>query len=383
MMGGSVAVLIVVLAWRYLGNGSTKSLGPDAHATRIPWYFWLIGVVVILLGSALIWLSIRSIRAQRAKQHQAEIDQAVAIGPSVALLPRSDARPVQVDKINLWERLADALPHDEHISFELGGNEEGIGFVLHGSENGVRAALTQVRSEWPGVQQRPIEQPDDPTQLPEGWHLWWCECTPSTWDKSITALSDDPLRAILFELKGVMGQGRGLLQVIARNDFGTRRALGERAFASRSAPPDNPGVRALRTREASALETRAQRTFLQATIRTVGMADTPERAQGIARGLGRAVAASFGHSNPVRVVVEGQDLHPVTTRQMGQRGAWGGNELAYLAHLTGSDMLSVAPRLKAASARSLPADPAMRVVAADWIAAFLEKETPGEVSSGA
>jgi len=225
------------------------------------------------------------------------------------------------------------------------------------------------------MQRRPVDESEELAQLPEGWHIWWCECAPMTWDKPITPLSDDPLRAILIEIKGVMGQGRGLLQIIACNDFGTRKALGERAFAARADRPDNAGVRAIRTREAKEFEARAQRTFLQATVRTVGIADTLERAQGIARGMGRAVAASFGHSNPVRVQREGDDLTPVVERRMGLSAAWGGHELAYLGHLVGSNMLGLVPRLRVASARSLPADPAMRVVEQiDTVAIFEEAD---------
>lgn len=379
MIGAAFLALMGLMGWNYLGKHSRPQVFGAGAENGPPWYLWpLVFLLLLVFLSAGLYFGSRYVKKNQAAAAQAEIDQAVAVGPTVALLPRSDARPVQVDKINLWDRLADALPHDEHIAFEIGGNEDGISFTLHGSDLGIRAALTQVRAEWPGVQQRPIEAATDPAQLPDGWVMWWCECVPATWDKPVTPLSDEPLRAIFFELKGVMGQGRGLLQVIARNDFGTRKALGESAFAARASKPDNAGVRAIRTREAKEFEDRAKRTFLQATIRAVGMADTPERAQGIARGLGRAVAASFGHSNPVRVVAEGQENPAVAARQMGLARAWGGQELAYLGHLTGQDMLFVAPRLQVASARSLPADPAMRVVQFDDVAQFMEKETPGD-----
>ena len=41
-------------------------------------------------------------------------------------------------------------------------------------------------------------------------------------------------------------------------------------------------------------------------------------------------------------------------------------------------MLTVAPRLDAASARALPADPEMRVVPTDKMTLFEQKETLGE-----
>jgi len=375
MMGGAFLALMAVLIWRAVDRGGRPQvLGADPGRAGAPLFLWVgLMVIVILLVMIVVGITMQLQRRRKAQMKQGQIDKAVSAGPTVLLLPRSDAKPVNPDKVNLWDRLADALPHDEHISFELGGNEEALGFRLHGSENGMRAALTQIRSEWAGVQQRPVEPTDDLAQLPQGWHLYWCECVPTTWDKPVTPLSDDTLRAVIIELKNVLGQGRGVLQVIARNDFGTRKAIGEQAFTARAQKLDNAGVRAIRTREAKELEDRARRTFLQATIRSVGMADTLERAQGIARGIARAVSAGFGHSNPVRVVREGQDQTQVLARQMGEQRAWGGHELAHLAHLTGSDMLFTAPRLQVASARSLPADPGMRATPIDLVAVFCER----------
>ena len=385
MMGAAVTALIALIVYRQVRfSKSAVVLTSGAEAARTLWSAWFLIVSGLLLLIALAaWLAARTLRKTRVLKYQAEIDHQVASGPTVFLLPRSDAPPVLPAKIDLWARLADALPHDEHLAFELSGSETQVNFDIHGSENGVRAALTQIRAEWPGVQQRPIQPADDPARLPEGWHLFWCECAPATWNKPISSLSDDPLRAVLIEMKSVVGQGQGLLQVIARNDFGTRKQLGQAAFAVRADKPDNAGVRAIRSREAKELEDRAQQTFLQATIRTVGMADTPERAQGIARGLARAVSASFGHSNPVRVSAEGQADAPVLTRQMGHVGVWADNELATLGHLVGKDMLFTVPRLQVASAKSLPAAPVMRIIATDKVAQFAQKETPGMLLPGA
>ena len=52
--------------------------------------------------------------------------------------------------------------------------------------------------------------------------------------------------------------------------------------------------------------------------------------------------------------------------------AWADDELSSLAHLVGSDMLHVAPRLKTASAKSLSPDPEMRVLPTDITARFLD-----------
>jgi hypothetical protein len=321
------------------------------------------GAVAIPLLVLFIWLA----KKRAVRQRERAIAKAVATGPTIALLPRSDWKKVKPEDVQLWARLADALPHDEQISFEIGGNDVNSFFALHGSEAGLRAAYTQVKAEWPGAERRPLGTgeagvPPDPAHLPEGWHLWWSECAPVTWNKPIEALTDDPLRSVLVELNGVTGKGQGLVQIIARRDFGTRQRLGQAAFAARDEETKSKGVRALRSQEAKELEKRARQTFLTVTVRAVGMADTQERAQGIARGLGRTIAASFSYSNPIRVMKEGKDAARVAARALGKvSGSWSADELAWLGHLVGGDMLNVAPRLQSASAKSLPADPEMRI----------------------
>ena len=318
------------------------------------------GMLAIPLFAAFLWLAKR--RAER--QRMAAIAEAVAVGPTIALLPRSDWKSVKPDDVQLWARLADALPHDEPISFEIGGSDIHSFFALHGSEAGLRAAYTQVKAEWPGAERRPMgtDETPDPAQLPEGWHLWWAECAPVNWNKPIEALTDDPLRSVLVELNSVTGQARGLVQLVAKRDFGTRKKLGEAAFTARDEETKSKGIRALRGAEAKELEKRARQTFLEVSVRAVGMADTPERAQGIARGLARTIAASFSYSNPIRVMQEGQDAERVARRAFGKKpGNWSADELAWLGHLVGGDMQHVAPRLQAAAAKSLPADPEMRI----------------------
>lgn len=363
---GALAVLIFIFL----------SITPAQKRAVRTWYksgAWVApGVVIAVVGPSTA-MGVKVYRVRKQKAHMAAIAQQVASGPTVLLLPRSDWKPVDPAKINLWGRLADALPHDEQISLEVFGSETEIAFALHGSENGVRAALTQIKAEWPGVQRR--DTSDDPTQPPEGWASYWCECAPATWDKPIMPLTTDPLRGAMVELNGVVGQGRGLLQILAKHDYGTKRKVGQRAVAARGEGQQVPhaGVKALRTKEARELENRFDRTFLQVTVRAVGMADTPERAQGLARGLARAVCASYGPQNPVKVKKEGQDLTATQQRALGQAQAWADHELASLAHLVGSDMLTVAPRLKVASAKSLPVSPAMRVIPTDTLARFAEE----------
>ncbi len=329
--------------------------------------------LLILAGAAFLTLLLALVltRVILKQCYWAAIQRRVATGLTYLLLPRSDWRPISPDKVNLWARLADALPHDEHLSFEIAGSDTELCFAVHGSENGMRAALTQFKAEWPGVQRRPVEV--DLAAVPEGWNIFWVELRPHSWREAIVALSDDPLRSVLVEVNGVIGRGRGLVQVIARNDFGTRAKLGKAAFTARAGQAQNAGVRALQTKAARSHEARAERAFLHVTIRCVGFADEKSRAEGIARGLARAVSSGYGHKNPVKQVLSGRNPLPVLERRMGKRPqAWADDELATLAHLVGSDMLHVAPRIKTASAKSLPPDPEMRVLPTDVTARFVD-----------
>lgn len=365
-----LAPVFFFFAWRYYAPkyGWVLPFDPVPILTlAIRLWQWVCGAgIAIPLFVILVWIARK--RAERLRKRA--IAESVAAGPTIALLPRSDWKKVNPEHVQIWARMADALPHDEQISFEIAGNEMSSFFALHGSEAGLRAAYTQVKSEWPTAARKPLgaEDAPDPAQLPEGWQLWWAECAPVTWNKPIKALSDDPLRSVLVELNGVSGQAQGLVQLVVKRDFGARKRLGEAAFAARDEVVDSKGVRYLRGQEAKELEARAQQTFLEVTVRAVGMADTPERAQGIARGLARTIAASFSYSNAIRVQQEGKDAVRVARREFGKRGTWSADELAWLGHLVGGDMQHIAPRLEAAPAKSLPASPEMRIKPGDIIA---------------
>jgi hypothetical protein len=198
------------------------------------------------------------------------------------------------------------------------------------------------------------------------------ELVPASYEQAVRAATDDALRAALIELNGVLEDGRGLIQVIARRNFGARKQLGQKAFAARDEETASKGVRALRAQEAKELEARARATYLDVTLRAAGMADTPERAQGIARAIARAISASFEGGNPVQAVRQGSDPRPLARREPGKAAVWSANDLAYLAHMPGSDLLQVVPRLQTAPARYLPADPEMRFDPALHRTAFLE-----------
>lgn len=364
---------VLILAASHFGLFTPRGV-QTARASVLAWWSehgWLVqaGLVVLLGAAAALWLWRR---AQRIRAQRAMLER-VAAGPTVQLLPRADWKRVDPEDVQVWVRLADALPHDEHIAFEIGGSSDGLAFTLHGSAEGVRAALTQFRAEWPGLFRKPLQAEEDPARPPQGWSVWWVELTPASFERAVQAASSDPLRAMLIEINGVLGAGRALVQVAAKRNFGARRQLGQKAFAARDEETSSKGVRALRTQEAKELEARARATYLDVTVRAVGLADTAERAQGIARGLARAIAASFDGTNPVQPVRQGSDPSPVLRREPGRMAAWSANDLAFLAHLPGSDLMQLAPRLATAPARYLPADPEMRFDPGRYMTAFLEE----------
>ncbi len=338
----------------------------------VPWGAVGLALLGVLFVSAGIYVAWRTRRAAAKRAYMAEIAQRVAQGPTLYLLPRLE-RPKKASDVQVWARLAEALPHDEHISFEVGGMEDETAFLLHGSDDGVRAALTQFQSEWPGLHRKPAgtDKPDM-AHLPESWAVWWVELAPASWREALQPVTEDPLRGILIELNAVQGQGRGLVQIIARRNFGVRKQLGEMAFQARDEVPVSRGVRALRQQEAKRFEERARQTFLDVTLRAVGMADTQERAQGIARGLARAMASAFSGHNPVQPVRQGDDPAVVVQRFQGYTAPWAASELALVAHLPGEDARPLVPRLTTAPARYLPADPEMRFDAHTFRTAFLE-----------
>lgn len=376
---GVLAVLTLVLVRAnllvYLLNPAKRQQVWVLHGEEIMNFLPRAVTLLCAGGAAFLVLVIGAVWVRHRTQQRAweEIVQRVADGPTVLLLPRADWKPVRPEDVRLWSRLADSLPHDEHISFEIFGNERGIAFGLHGSEDGVRAALTQFKAEWPGLFRKPVGSQDDPARLPEGWAVWWVELAPVSFEQAVRAVAEDPLRAALIEINGVMGQARALVQVVARRNYGARKQLGQRAFAARDDQSPSKGVRALRSQEAKEFEARARMDFLDVTVRVAGLADTLERAQGIARGLARAVSASFSGTNPVQPVRQGSDAAVLWMRAMGQHAPWAAGDLAYLAHLPGRDLMELAPRMQTAPARYLPSDEEMRFDASRYRTAFLEE----------
>ncbi len=335
---GAVYTAIGLGWWAWKGQGLPR---PFLQG----WWAWfLFGAV----GIPTWWMG-HQIRLRRVRKR-------IAHGPTVLLLPRADLKPVDPAKVRLWERLGDVLPRGEWLSWELAGHRDAVVFALHASEAALDRILVQVRAEWPGTYRRAPET--DPALAPEGWHVYWVEVVPTRWDRPIDP-AGDAVKGVLLELAGLEG-ARGLVQVLARPDFATPRRLWQKAVCLRDAETQSKGVRSRRTQEAKALEKRAAQPFFQVTVRCVGLAPTEGQARSAALRLARTVISSFS-GNPLRVVRKGRNARAAAARRMGRSGPWAASELAYLAHLVGRDAQALAPRLRTAPARSLPAPPEMRI----------------------
>jgi len=339
--------LMLALGMSLLAFGVARVWGipisvPWAVFPRWKWAWGLLLAWLVLLAAAGGLVRMWQHRTRAAR---------IARGTTMWLLPRADLKPVDPAKVRLWARMGDVLPRGEWISWEVGGHRDDVRFALHASELALERALVQVRAEWPGTHRRAAEP--DPAHAPEGW-----EVAPTRWDQPIDP-AGDAVKGVLLELAGLEG-ARGLVQVLARPDFATPRRLWQKAVRLRDAETRSKGVRNLRTQEARALEKRAGEPFFQVTVRCVGLAPTEGQARSTALRLARAVIAGFT-GNPLRVVRKGRNARVAADRRMGRSGPWTASELAYLAHLVGRDAQALAPRLRTAPARSLPAAPEMRL----------------------
>lgn len=290
---------------------------------------------------------------------QARCKRAVS-GRTMLLLPRPDAPPVKADRVSLWARLADVIPRDEHIAFELSGGSEGVAFSIWATPAVARSILIQVVAEWPGTQARPVEKPeDDPLYIPGGRSAWWVEVQPTDTDRPIEAPTPDPLMALLTEVAGLAEGVRGGLQVLARGDPFTRRRLGTKA--ARLTAQRATGKSLEQKRGETGLDRRAQRIFLEARLVVWASAGTEEMARSVARSLARTLVAQFGPSNPLHMAAQGPGAPTGREFPPFAGWPWADDELAAVIHLVGKDGRAVAPQLRVAPARPLPPSPESRV----------------------
>lgn len=313
-----------------------------------------VGAALILVVLVVV---IRRIGESRRRER---VYKRVASGSTVMLLPRADWKPIDFKQVKIWGRAIDALPPDEHLSFEICGNGDSAAFYLHGSREGVAAALTHFKIEWPGLFYRPSNGEMDPF-LSKDRKVWWIELRPHSY-RMVRANTVDPLRAIFSEI-GMTPSTDGLagVQIIIKRGSGKiARELRQQAIAMHDIQTQSRGAKAMASREARELADRAMAHFLDVTVRVVGIGKTLDVARQIAGRLATSLRTSFESTNPLIVVRQGQDSDVVGMRRPGASYVWSSDDLAALGHLGGHDLLETFPNLQVAPARFLPADPAMR-----------------------
>jgi hypothetical protein len=379
------AGLLFLMGLLNLYNYTHKLTPRQWRALRKLWETWrwpgLIALVVLIVGMVVILIWWYRRKAALARAEQAAINRQVAQGPTLLLLPRRDWPPTDPQKVALWSRLLEILPPQEHLAFEISGNNQGVAFSLHASEEAMPATVTQFMLEWTNVERRPISEKDpDPARPPEGWAAHFCELGPRQTDRAITPMSSDPLMAVLVELARLPDGARGLVQVMARADRATRAQLNQQAMSMRSSVQAragqgavDAGVKNLQTKRAKELEARTDRPFLQVMVRVSALASDPAQAQAVARSLARSLCAQFNQSNAVAILRAGDGAESLIARTFdGPARPWTDLEVGLLAHLPGSDALDFAPQLRTASAKSLPPTPALRIPLVALRAAVLQ-----------
>lgn len=347
------------------GLSMFAKLGPRQQRACQPYLIRVAAVGVPMAGAVCIVAITRSLKQRNKLNHQRRaIDQAVAEGETWLLLRPKEARSVDVEKITLWKRLANAQPTTQHFSFEVFGNSDKQGFAIHASQIKVRTVLREFFQEWSDMQRRSAGE-EDPAIVPKGWHIHWVEVGPASTEKPITISSRDPLLGVLSEIADVPGPTRALVQVITRTDTTIRKQLGQKSTAMRTAGTRDAGMRYLHTKEANTLEERSSQSFLQAVIRVAAISPHPDWARSTANALVNTLCNQFGPENPVVILARSIAKRPVTLADRSITGgaicSWADDEIATLAHLPGGDALKFAPLLITGSAKSLPANPDLRI----------------------
>ncbi len=375
-VGGGVAFTGCVMAYNYFRAMPAKQF--KALMGNLPYIAAGAVALVALLILVLWWLKRR--REAAAAAQQAKINQAVANGKTYLVLPRRDWDTVNAATVQLWARLAEALPAGEHCAFEVGGNNDVVMFTIHATEPTIAMILNQLQTEWAKVSRREVDgkKTTDPLAPPDGWSTHYFEIGPQAADKAIVPAADDPLFAAFSFLAELPDTARGGIQIVARSNAAHRQRLSQQSVGMRAqsaATPTQAGTRTAANKAAKAIEDRAAHAFLDAIIRVYVHASDQKAAQTYAQSLARIVCAQFGKSNTVSVIGQGQQARALTGRVFaGQARPWSDTELGLLAHLTGKDAFSRVPMLQTASAVNLPPSPASRVPASARIARIVGQE---------
>lgn len=341
---------------------------------------WGILASTPLVLSVLTFWQWRTIRRNQARFH-ARLSQE---GVTYLLLPRPDAPPTRAEKVSLWQRLSYAFPKSEHISMELSGWGEGQAFSLRSSsEKACHALITQLMTEYPGVEVKQVTSPQEDPLWSEGDTVTaWRELLPAHRDQPLLIATPDPQIAVLGELALLPEGVRAGVQVVARADLSTRKRLLGKAAKATSKKPET-GKDALRPsnaarREVSYVDERAQHHFVEAQVFVWASASYEGLAWQTVNLITDTLRAQYQPHNPLQKGKEG--LGSRYGREMpafAGRG-WTTQELGTLAHLVGGDTAALAPRLFRARSRALPASPQTYIPRHARIAPFLRQAQQAE-----
>jgi hypothetical protein len=328
------------------------------------------------------------------QEAQDAINQRAAGYITVSLAPRSDQKPVDPTKIDLWQRVGayierpDQMP-SPHLVVGWVGTQDSV-YATMACPPELRQSLgVQLNSDFPNLDV--VEVAATPGDVPEGdedemmvspaYYLQqgavhWQELVLSG-DDSLQVLSGDGLKrnglnnSLLSMLDGVPAGETWGLQILVRAAPAGRnnqiyQAVEQRQLASRgSAAQGAAPITSIECEMLKAKEGKAAQTLFEVILRPWAVAAAPDRAQQIAELLSRLL---LSHLKPPR----GAGLQVSEQGQGGERiaryvwptdtspGVWGHQKLAGLFHLPGQDVAAVSAKIVTARARKLQPVPAIR-----------------------
>ncbi len=371
-----IVVVAVVLTWgvpllvRYAGKATNPRLAFLAVLEGYGWWVLLAAPFLLLL---LAWWGGWRIRREQNQLHQKFQTE----GVTYLLLPRPDAPRAPAERVSLWQRLSHALPVREHLSFELTGNDTGQVFSIRASSPGVvRGLITQLMTEYPGVEVREVERAnDDPLLTTDQYVTVWQEVYPARRDQPLVIATPDPQLGTLGEVALLPSGVQAGVQVLIRPDFHTRGRLMRAAAYATSKKPDT-GTYALRPsgaekRDTSYLDERAQLHFVEGQVIVWAAAPYEGMAWQVVHSLTDTLRAQYQPHNPLQIGKKGTGSRYGREMAAFAGRGWSTLELGTLAHLVGGETAALAPRLLRARGRPLPAPPLCAIARRARVARFL------------
>jgi hypothetical protein len=332
----------------------------------------LLALAPVALLGIVVW-TWWSIRCRQDRIHAAFATR----GVTYVLLPRPDAPATRADKVALWQRFSHILPQGEHLAWELTGTEKEQRFSLRtASLQTSRAAITQLMTEYPGVEVRRVKKPaDDPLWVAEGHCAVWRELVPTQGDQPLEMATPDPQMAVLGDLSLLPSGVQAGVQVLVRHDFHTRNRLLKQAAKATSKKPaagaHAPRASSAEKREVQSVDSRAQQPFVEVQVVVWASASLEGMAWDTVNHLSATLEAQYAPGNPLRRTREGRGDRYGRTMPAFRGQGWTTREIGTLAHLVGGETKALAPRLARARARALLASADSCVPRSAQVASFI------------